>query len=238
MEPVAFVGKTLNGLPKVKGADIACGAGRYDLLLFKYLKYLKNLHLTCIDINESMLEQASNYLRYNGITNFKTSKAVNGIPLEDNSMNCVFSFNAIHHFDFVKFINKTGRAIKNNGRIFIYTRSRSQNSRNIWGRHFPLFAEKETRLHELNDMKQWVQSHNSLDLEMVKPFKYQRKSSFERLVEKVKAKHYSTFSFYEDAELEEALKGFKKNINEQYQDTSQIEWFDENILLVLKPKSM
>lgn len=82
--------------------------------------------------------------------------------------------------------------------------------------HFPLFAEKETRLHELNDMKQWVQSHNSLDLEMVKPFKYKRKSSFERLVEKVKAKHYSTFSFYEDAELEEALKGFKKNINEQY----------------------
>ncbi len=68
-EPIAFIRETLNGLPQIQGADIACGAGRYDLLLFEYIK---NLYLTCIDINECMLKQVSDYLRTNGISNFKT----------------------------------------------------------------------------------------------------------------------------------------------------------------------
>jgi len=58
----------------------------------------------------------------------------------------------------------------------------------------------------------------------------------EQLVEKVKKRHYSTFSLYEEDELDEALKTFQKNIRRQFQDTNQIDWFDENILLVLKPK--
>ena len=104
VEPIAFISETLKGLPEVKAADVACGAGRYDLLLFQHLN---NLHLTCIDINESMLEQVSDYLKSHGITNINTIKADGkDFPLEDNSMDCIFTFNAIHHFDFVKFIEK------------------------------------------------------------------------------------------------------------------------------------
>ncbi len=152
-------------------------------------------------------------------------------------MDCIFCFNAIHHFDFAKFIDITGKMIKKNGKIFIYTRTRSQNSRSIWGKLFPLFWEKETRLYELNEMKHWVQSHDSLELETSKTFKYKRKSDIENLVEKVKAKHYSTFSLYEEEELVEALKEFKINIKEKYQGANHIEWFDENILLVLRIKA-
>ncbi|MBW1819003.1 MAG: class I SAM-dependent methyltransferase [Deltaproteobacteria bacterium] len=97
-EPIAFISETLKDLPEVKAADVACGAGRYDLPLFHHLN---NLHLTCIDINEAMLEQVSDYLTSHGITNIRTIKGDgNDIPLEDNSMDCVSTFNAIHHFDF------------------------------------------------------------------------------------------------------------------------------------------
>ena len=234
IEPIAFIGETLSGLPEVTAADVGCGDGRYNLLLFRHLN---NLHLTCIDINEYMLEEVLDYLTSHGITNFRTIKAhVDDIPLKDNSMDCILTFNAIHHFDFVKFIEKSDKVIKENGTIFIYTRLKSQNARSIWGQYFPLFSERETRLYELYEMEQWIQSVDSLRLEIAKPFKYKRNTTIEHLVEKVKARHYSTFSLYEEDELDEALKTFQENIRRQFQDTNQIEWFDENILLVLKPK--
>lgn len=234
IEPIAFISETLKNLPEVRAADVGCGAGRYDLLLFQHLN---NLHLTCIDINESMLEQVSECLANGGITNFTTIIAeADYMPLEDNSMDCIFTFNAIHHFDFIKFIKKASRVIKEDGRVFIYTRSRSQNARNIWGQHFPLFLEKETRLYEQEEMEQWVQFVDSLRLETVKPFKYKRNTTIDHLVKQVKARHYSTFSLYEEGELNEALKIFQENIRIQFKDTNQIEWFDENVLLVLRPK--
>jgi len=234
VEPIAFIGEILKGLPEVKAADVGCGAGRYSLLLFQHLN---NLHLTCIDINESMLGQVLGYLTGHGITNIKTIKVDgNDIPLEDNSMNCIFTFNAIHHFDFVKFIEKSSKVIKGDGRIFIYTRLKSQNARSIWGQYFPLFSEIETRLHELDEMEQWIHSIGSLRLEIAKPFKYKRNATMERLVEQVKKRHYSTFSLYKKDELSAALKTFQENIRSAFKDTTRIEWFDENILLILKVK--
>lgn len=234
VEPIIFIGETLKVRPEIKAADVGCGAGRYDVLLFRHLN---NLHLTCIDINETMLRQLSDYLMHCGITHFKTIKAdANDIPLEDNSMDCVLSFNAIHHFDFVKFIEKAAKVIKEEGRIFIYTRLRTQNARSIWGQHFPLFLETETRLYELDEIEKWVQAAGSLSLETAKTFRYKRNATLQDLVEKVKAKHYSTFSLYGKGKLEDALKGFQENIRNQFQDMNQIKCFDENIMLVLKLK--
>lgn len=234
IDPITFISETLKRRAEIQAADIGCGAGRYDLLLFQQIK---NLHLTCIDMNKQMLEKVSAHLKSQGINNFKTIKAdADDIPLEDNSMDCILTFNAIHHFDFVKFITKSARVIKGDGTIFIYTRLRSQNSRNIWGQYFPLFSEKENRLYELNEMEEWIQSANSLRLEVAKVFRYKRNATIDQLIEKVKARHYSTFSLYEEDELDKSVKTFQKNVTDQFQNTDQIEWFDENILLVLKPK--
>ena len=234
IEPILFIKENLKDFTEIKAVDIGCGAGRYDLLFFQHLK---NLYLTCIDINESMLMETSNYLKNNGITDFKTMKSdVNELQLENHSMDCIFTFNAIHHFDFIKLIKNAERAIKKTGLIFIYTRLRSQNARSIWGQHFPLFTEKETRLYELYEMKQWIKSVDSLRLETAKSFKCKRNTTLKQLVEKVKTKHYSTFSLYKENELDEALRIFQKNIKRHFHDTNKIEWFAENILLILKPK--
>lgn len=231
-EPIQFMGEVLKNLSPVKAADIGCGAGRYDHLLFQRLNHL---HLTCIDMNEPMLRQVSDYLTHHYISDFETINADGkNIPLQDNSMDCIFTFNAVHHFNFQKFLEESGRIIKPNGRSFIYTRPRSQNAENIWGQYFPLFSQKENRLYELREMEQSIQSVRSLELEITKSFRYKRDSNIEQLVDKVEAKHYSTFSLYEENELAESLQEFQKSLKEFFRDSNQIEWYDENILLVLK----
>ena len=234
-EPIAFISESLQHLPEVSAADVGCGAGRYDLLLFQHLN---NLKLTCIDINEFMLAQASEYLTNNGFSNFKTLKAKgDSLPLAPRSLDCVLTFNAIHHFDFAGFLESAAKALKESGQIFIYTRLRSQNARNIWGEYFPGFADKEDRLYEMDQIEGWIASSQQLTLKTVKRFQYERTASLEQLLKKVKVRHYSTFSLYEQGELAEALPIFQERLGEKFSDLNRIKWFDENILLVLQAKS-
>ena len=236
LEPIAFIKDRLNGNHSIEAADIGCGAGRYCL---KLLQHLDILHLTCIDVNESMLEQTSNCLRTAGITNFKTIKSrAEDITLADNSIDYIFSFNAIHHFDFVIFLKKAAKIMRDRGKIFIYTRLRSQNAKNIWGRHFPLFLEKESRLYELEELEGMIKPIESLSIECVKQFKYRRSASLSQLTHLARNSHYSTFSLYRKHEFEAALKGFQENITRHFSTPEEIEWFDENTLLVIRKMFM
>jgi ubiquinone/menaquinone biosynthesis C-methylase UbiE len=233
LRPIQFIREKLKGLRTIRAADIGCGAGRYNLLLFEHLD---NLHLTCIDINESMLKETSAYLKGNGIHRFIIVKAnVYDLPLKGNLMDCVFTFNAIHHFDLIRFVEKAAAITKEDGLIFIYTRLQSQNARNIWGRYFPLFLEKEERLYELNDITEAIDSTSCSTIESIENFQFKRKSTLDQLLDKVRKRHYSTFSLYDDHELEYCLRKFRKKIAHHFTDPEQIEWFDENIMIVVRP---
>jgi ubiquinone/menaquinone biosynthesis C-methylase UbiE len=234
LEPIQIISQKLNDLTTVKAADVGCGDGRYSLLLFEYLN---NLYLTCIDSNEEMLKQASSYLKGHGKYNFTTIKAnANDLPVKCAPIDSIFSFNAVHHFNFQQFVERAATITKEGGLIFIYTRLPSQNSRNIWGRYFPLFAEKENRLYEIDEIKEIVDMMRCVDIESIKNFQFKRTATLECLVEKVKTRHYSTFSLYEEDELEEALKTFQENICKHFLDEDRIEWVDENILFILTVK--
>lgn len=232
LQPIQFISKRLKELGIIRAADIGCGTGRYDMLLFKHLD---NLHLTCIDSNEAMLKQTSAYLEGNGITNFFTVKAnANNLPFLDSLMDCVFTFNAVHHFDFHRFLEETARILRKDGLTFIYTRLQSQNERNIWGKHFPLFLDKEARLYELNDITEAVDSISCSTIECIKNFRFKRKATLNEVTDKAKTKHYSTFSFYDNQEFADSLNEFVEKIIHHFADPERIEWFDENILIVLR----
>ncbi|UCF87087.1 MAG: class I SAM-dependent methyltransferase [Nitrospiraceae bacterium] len=235
LEPVLFIKEQLKSLPAIDAADIGCGAGRYDLLFFRHLK---NLHLTFIDINKSMLEETALYLKSNGIINFKlVQSGSDNIPLGDESMDVIFTFNAVHHFNFHQFLENAARIIKQTGFTFIYTRLQRQNATNIWGRYFPLFLKKEKRLYDLDEMKDMIQSVGSLTIDVVKDFRYRRCATLEQLLKRVKSRHYSTFSLYSEDELKESLREFEKKITHSYRDSGNIEWVDENIMLVLRHRT-
>ncbi len=231
LEPVMFIKDMLNSNGNIAAADIGCGAGRYSL---QFLRHLCLHHLTCIDINESMLEQVSSTLGAEGLTNFTTMEsAAENIPLVDNSIDCIFAFNAIHHFDFVAFIQETARITRDGGSIIIYTRLRSQNAENIWGKHFPLFLAKENRLYEMDELEQMITPIPALNIQCVKRFSYLRTASLGQLVDLARNSHYSTFSLYGKEEFASALKGLQRNITRHFSDPEHIKWFDEYTMLVV-----
>jgi ubiquinone/menaquinone biosynthesis C-methylase UbiE len=235
IRPIQFISERLQAIEKIRAADIACGDGRYDLLLFEYLE---NLHLTCVDINESMLRQASKFLKGRGIKDFIILRAnAVDLPLKDNSMDCIFTFNAIHHFDLNHFIESAAKTVRIGGLIFIYTRLQTQNARTLWGKYFPLFLDKERRLYELTDITEAVHSTSSFIIEFIKEFRFRRKATLDELVDKVYKKHYSTFSLYGDNELEHCIEEFRRSIMDDFGEEKQIEWFDENVLIVMRLES-
>lgn len=220
----------LSGRPAITAADIGCGAGRYDRLLFNHLP---NLRLACLDASPEMLAQLSEHLDRNGIHDFETIDAsVEEMAFEDESLDCVFTFNAIHHFDFPLFLAKAGRAIRKDGLIFIYTRTPDQNAESVWGRHFPGFREKETRLYRLEEMEGWIgETAGHLRMIAARTFRYARTCSLERLLEQARSQHYSTFSLYGKAEFEKACQTFEDSVLREIDDPSKVTWYDQNILL-------
>lgn len=235
-EPILCIKRTLGGFRRIIGADIGCGAGRYDLALFRTLG--SNLHLICLDCSREMLRQLKEHLSRHRIWNFRTLESpAENLPLEDRSLDCVFTFNAIHHFDFARFLEEASRVLREHGYLFIYTRLRSQNRRNIWGRYFPMFNEKETRLRELDELQESLEATPQMKLQSVEFFKYRRVGTLKSLVNRARNGHYSTFHLYSDGELKEALNQFRENLRGEFRDLNNISWFDENVLLVLEKEA-
>ncbi|MCP4318466.1 MAG: class I SAM-dependent methyltransferase [Hyphomicrobiales bacterium] len=226
-EPIERIAMELKGLPHPKGADIGCGAGRYDRLMFEIIP---GLHLTCIDANPAMLEQVHGLLAGSGFDAFETRQStVEGLVLEAGAYDFVTSLNAVHHFDVPDFLRKSRDGLVAGGCLFVYTRLPGQNARSIWGRYFPGFAEKETRLLELGDLHRWIEDTPGLRFVSATCLRYRRRSSPERLVEQARHRHYSTFEFYDQDAFEEALTVFLKKVRRRFPDT--VEWHDENVLV-------
>lgn len=233
LEPVVYIAQKLNGLLSIKAADIGCGAGRYDRILCRDLG--EKLSLTCVDANASMLETLCRNFIEDGIQNFTLIQSgAEDLPFQDNSYDCIFTLNAIHHFDLLKFLCQCTRILKNGGYLFVYTRLRDQNKRNIWGRYFPGFNQKETRLYTLNKMVKAINLVPDIWLQSVEYFKYRRLSSLPELEKRVRSHHYSTFFLYPVDELEKAIDKFKENIVRAYEDIHRIRWHDENILFTIR----
>ena len=226
-EPVERIARELDGLVRPKGVDIGCGAGRYVLLLFKAIP---NLFLTCVDATPAMLEQADALLRDNGIDRFETlCSTAERLELEPSGYDFVSSFNAVHHFDFREFLRKSRDGLVSDGRLFVYTRLPEHNARSIWGRHFPGFAERETRLLTLGDLHGAIGDTPGLRFASAACLKYRRQAPLGRLVEQARSRHYSTFALYEPDAFEDALASFQAAIQRRFPEV--VEWYDENILI-------
>ena len=226
-EPVERIARELDGLARPKGADIGCGAGRYVLLMFEMIP---NLALTCVDTTPAMLEQVDGLLRAKGIDQFETRQSTaERLELEPGRYDFVSSFNAVHHFDFPEFLRRSRDGLAKDGRLFVYTRLPEHNARSIWGRYFPGFVERETRLLALGDLHAAIEATPGLRFAAATCCRYRRHAPLERLVEQARNRHYSTFALYEPDAFEDALAGFRAVVERRFGEV--VEWYDENILI-------
>jgi SAM-dependent methyltransferase len=132
------------------------------------------------------------------------------------------------------FLREAQRVLKKPGLIVIYTRLLCQNEASIWGKYFPDFNTVERRLYSLDTIEAAIRSIPGLALDTVKLFRLERESSLERLVEKARAGHYSTFSLYKKERFEESISEFRENILRNFSNPEQIRWADGNALLIVK----
>ncbi len=231
-EPVDFIRDAIDGADRIMGTDIGCGSGRYSALL---LECLEGLFLTCADANRTMLDELTRSFDDNGIEHFKTVHArVEDLDLEDGSLDCVFSFNAVHHFDFPVFTMTMRDSLKPGGHGFVYTRTPEQNRQTIWGRYFPGFLEKETRLYSLAQMETWFEEAGGLKRVAMERFRYPRRRGLDDLLWQARNHHYSTFSLFPEGQFERGLTAFEDSLRRDFANPAAITWFDENIMLHLR----
>ncbi len=230
IEPVVYIKDMIGGKGKIKAADVGAGAGRYARLLFEYLGK-ENLFLYCYDSNEFMLESLEQYLNDNEISNYVTKIAIaQELPIDNRSLDAIFCFNAIHFFNTPKFLRESSRVLRDGSYLFIYTRTKAQSMKNIWGKHFPDFNSKESGLYKTEILDGEIEKTSGLELLETKTFHLKRKNSLTELIERAQSKHYSTFYLYETEEFDRCLGKFRENILENYGDPENISWSDEKTM--------
>ena len=230
-ELINYITKKLASMSNIVAADIGCGDGRYSIKLIEKLR--NRLSLTCVDNNYEMLQQISKIS--SNIQNLQTKQAIaEELPFADNSLDCIFSFNAIHHFKINEFAKECNRVLKNNGLLFIYTRLKEQNESNIWCKFFPDFSKKENRLFDIQSLTKYISNQTSLNLASTEFFQHKRSSDIQTLVSKAEKKHYSTFSLYTVSEFEKSLGKFKQNIYQNFSNPENIQWIDENTMFLFQ----
>jgi len=231
-EPIEYIRDLFSKRARCNAVDVGCGPGRYALLL---LQMMPQLHLTCLDRSSNMIAETTRLLCGANIDRFEATTAdASEFPLDPNSVDVVFTFNAVHHFILPAFLREARRVLKKDGTIGIYTRLPSQNETSIWGKYFPDFNTVERRLYSLDSIEAAIRSVPGLALDTIKLFRFDRVSSLERLIEKARTGHYSTFRLYKKQRLEECISAFRESVMRNFSDADQIRWTDGNVFLVVK----
>ncbi len=117
-KPILHIKNRLNGKTRINIADVGCGDGRYSLELLKCLG--DDCFLHCVDTNEEMLSRLKDYLTEQNTLNFCVRPGdASKLPLENDSMDCIVTFNAIHHFEIQKFLEEVSGSLKDDVSLFI-----------------------------------------------------------------------------------------------------------------------
>ncbi|MEE9554916.1 MAG: class I SAM-dependent methyltransferase [candidate division Zixibacteria bacterium] len=216
-EPVEYLAKLIRvGDPITNLLDIGCGTGRYIEVLLDRLHTPVNL--CCLDLSNKMLSVCRKVLANHSKTKsccfIKCS--ANSISFKQDVFDCVITFNAIHHFDLSKFLSEVILTLKENGILAIYTRSRAQNENTIWGKFFPKFSQKETRLFSIDEFENIIYQNPRLDLEEIKIYNFERLNTLAQLIKSISNHHYSTFEYYTPEKLAKASIVFENRLRKIY----------------------
>jgi len=218
-------------------ADVGCGTGRYSALILDHLN--GNARMFCCDASEEMLMQCRQTLRQTMIgkhVEFVQTSADN-LPMADNSLDAVVTFNAVHHFDLEPFVREAARVLSPGGVLAIYTRTPEQNARTIWGQHFPGFNEYERRLYTRKQLEGAIRPVAALKLDSVQEFSFRRSEPTDILKERARHHHYSTFALYPAEEFERAFAAFEQTLAGLTNGSDSVSHSAENTLVLARKQS-
>ncbi len=187
--------------------DVATGTGLFGVRLAE-----EGFHVFGLDQNPHMLAQAIGKAKQQTCSFQGVLGLAEQLPLPERSISVMFSTNAIHHFDLQAHFSEVKRVLKPGGCYVVYTRFRKQNARSIWGRLFPHFAEKETRLYNPEDFLRLEAEFPELALESLDELSFEKPFSRDRLLQTTRQRQYSTFAFYGEEEFWRAYATFRSRL--------------------------
>ena len=229
VDPVRFIRDRLGRRSSV-GVDVGCGTGRYTEALSEELPH--GTVILAIDLNQDMLQVLHQH-RVSKARIWPVRAPAEGLPLRPHSADWVTTFNAVHHMDLRGFLRSAAEVLKPSGKLFIYTRTPEQNAQSVWGRLFPGFVDKETRLHSEAVLRQAVESTEGLEVDSTRSFRYERSATPEQLLEQAENAHYSTFCLYGREEFAAALLVFLRRLPDHL-----VRWCDGNLLVICERRQI
>ena len=214
--------------------DVGTGAGRYlDALSESLSAELASGVLPIgLDLTPAMLTQAR--IR-NGHADLRAQHVVSTVemlPFHASSCDALTCFNAVHHFDVPRFLSEAARVLAPSGQLVLYTRTLEQNRRTIWGRYFPEFATRETRLRRVEDLRAALEATGAFGSIRAQIVPWKIGTSLSRLVEQATHYHYSTFRLYSDAALHAAIDTFRERLRQAFSDTTCITSDNDHVLVI------
>jgi ubiquinone/menaquinone biosynthesis C-methylase UbiE len=187
--------------------DVATGTGLLSVRLAE-----EGFHVIGLDQNPHMLAQAIRKAKQQACPFQGILGLAEQLPLPGTSVSVMFSTNAIHHFDLQAHFREVQRVLKPGGCYIVYTRFRKHNARSIWGRLFPHFTEKETRLYNPEDFQRLEAEYPGLALESLEELSFKKPFSRDRLLQIARRRKYSTFAFYGEEEFLRAFATFRSRL--------------------------
>ena len=220
--------------PVVRLLDVGTGEGRYlDAVSESLAASLANRVLPIgVDLAPAMLTQGR--VR-NGHASLRPQYLVSTgemLPFRTASCDAITCFNAVHHFDLARFVSEASRVLIPSGQLVLYTRTPEQNRHTIWGRYFPEFATRETKLYRSSDLQAALQVNEVFKSVRVQMIPWKITASLSRLIEQVAHFHYSTFRLYSDELLREALDTFKCRVRQAFPDMMRITSDNDHMVVI------
>ena len=208
--------------------DVGVGTGRYLLPILRQLKQgvPASVHAVGVDTQSAMLERFAERATAGCLTVVMADG--HRLPLQDGIIDALLCFNAIHYFELRPFLAEAARVLLPGGRLLLYTRIPEQNRRTIWGRLFPLFADKERRLYSAEEIRTALELPGRFQLLEIAALQHAERTSAERLHEQARLRHYSTFDLYTPEEFRQALEVFQHRLEAEIDADGTIEYTHEN----------
>ena len=222
--------------PVVRLLDVGTGEGRYLDAVSESLSASLANRLISIgsDLSPAMLTQAHVMKSRVGLGAVYLVSASEKLPFLTASCDAITCFNAVHHFELARFLSEASRVLIPSGQLVLYTRTPEQNLGTIWGRYFPEFATRETKLYRRSDLQLALQADGLFDSIRVQMIPWQITTSLSRLIEQVVHFHYSTFRLYSIDLLHEAIDTFQYRVHQAFSDVARITFANDHIMLFAK----
>jgi SAM-dependent methyltransferase len=239
-EIARIIGRLPKSDPRTVILDVGSGTGRYlESVLAE--SALEMTHRCCAVRYDALREMLGGTCASSGLP-YRSVKSVVGLaesrPCAADAVDAVPVFNAIHHFDATPFMTEVGRVLRPDGKVIVYTRTPEQNRCTIWGKFFPLFADKEDRLFTAAALTAAVDQTGAFGSVELRVIPWRAEANLSRLIKQARYGAYSTFEFYSRREFEDAVATFERRVREQFEDPSRIVVQNDHLLAVATRRLM